>query len=581
MSETMPGGGERGRKDEVALENDDFIAEELGEDFYDGMEGIYGLDSEELWTWQDEAETDQKEVKSGGDNGDSNGKTIIEIANTDIDTAIDKKTADEAKTKANHLLFLRKQVVNFIASGGDFWYLKKKETPSQSEAPNKKAAGKEKIWEKDVLRLLSGKFIGGIREREAYEFVLELVKKMLQKIPGATELDEHGMEEVWAKLKDDEAELKVLGYLLKGERGFAAYERIDIDDLAGLVKEFKTPLDLEWRLKQFRQDLKEDNKKAYLEATERLLGQVYGEKMEYYAAIKRLEEEAYEKYRKELGEQGVIVEGANKHPMVSEVGIATVNKLAIDTNGKTVRDKAESEIEAKRPNQDAAYVNTELGLCAVADGAGAGGGDPTRAARIVINSLRAASNSTPPETVEDLKRFLELANKRVGDDAEAGVSTAAVAKIVKKGRGYHLIFANVGDSRIYLVRNNKRSQLTTDEGEGNLVTNVIGTEDGKIKQTGEIALRWGDVIVLNSDGVTGDSPKQAVAEEKFVSAASKGSAKEAAENLVRAAKKRDDRTAIVIRMENLRGALGHRVERIRGNIAAALAGDEDDEEEIE
>lgn len=585
--ETEPGAGSND-EDKMLDESIKELVDELnglGRDgFYDDVKGASGLDQKELWEgedyygWLDGFESgsgpkeedgadkwiglwdedggikDRDEETSGrGESGNDNDGFSGKIN-------IDRTISDES------LVDLRQRVVNFIASGGNFWYLENKEDNN---------ATREKIWEKDVLRLLSGKFVGGIREREAYEFVLELAKKMLEKIPGAMEQRDSGIEEVWDRIKGEKTELKVLGYLLRGEKGFAAYEKIDIEDLVELAEKFKTPLELEWRMKRFGQDLKERSKKIYLNAEKELLEKVYGRKMEYYLAIKQLEKEAYAKYQGELDEREVIVEGANKPPMIKWVGAITVNKANINSEGEIEWHKSSEGGKAGegRLNEDAAYVNTELGLCAVADGAGAGGGDPARASRMVINSVRAASNSTSLETPEDLGRILELAGKRIGEDPEAGISTAVVARIIKKrGLEHQLIFASVGDSRIYIVRGGKLIQVTTDEGVGNIITNAVGTERGVVKQVGKFTLKMGDILVLNTDGVTGDNQEQAIPEDDFVSAVSGKSAEAAARRLVEIAKKPDDRTVIVVPMNGLWETLTHLGGRSIKRAAEVLGG---------
>lgn len=131
-------------------------------------------------------------------------------------------------------------------------------------------------------------------------------------------------------------------------------------------------------------------------------------------------------------------------------------------------------------------------------------------------------------------------------------STACIAHVTERYDGTPIVaWASVGDSRLYLVRDKKMIQLSIDEGEGNGIYNWVGMAEEKfgVQRYGEEVCYSGDTFVLVTDGVTGDYPEQEIPEKEFISAATNPNVDSAAWKLTRIAKKADDRTAVVIRIE--------------------------------
>lgn len=123
-----------------------------------------------------------------------------------------------------------------------------------------------------------------------------------------------------------------------------------------------------------------------------------------------------------------------------------------------------------------------------------------------------------------LRSALENANKDVFLQSQknpdcSGMGTTSVTLIVADGMAY---YANVGDSRLYLLRGGELSQLTTDhsvvqsmveKGEitpneaknhpkKNVITRAIGVESEISVDLGECQLYNGDVLLLCTDGLT-------------------------------------------------------------------------------
>lgn len=194
----------------------------------------------------------------------------------------------------------------------------------------------------------------------------------------------------------------------------------------------------------------------------------------------------------------------------------------------------------RESNEDALCCRPDLGLFVVADGMGGheAGEVASRMAvdviELFIHDTRDADlNNTWPfpfdttRTIEAnrLIAAFRLANRRVaaaiaGNGALKGMATTAAAALVGPSGQAHI--AHVGDSRVYLLRDQQLQQLTDDHswvGEQvraglltdrdahahpwrNVVTRAItGGDDPDIDVT-EVSLHAGEMLLLCSDGLT-------------------------------------------------------------------------------
>lgn len=171
-------------------------------------------------------------------------------------------------------------------------------------------------------------------------------------------------------------------------------------------------------------------------------------------------------------------------------------------------------------------------LLMVADGMGGAAGGATASAmacRAVGGLLSTGWGELRTGTPRELGRHLEIAveeaNRLIHTRSEAderlqGMGTTATVVAVMEG---HLVLAQVGDSRAYLMRDGAVTQLTRDQsvvqmlqdaGEidaeeaktdrrANLILQALGTlPDVKVDVTHQ-PLRRGDVLLLCSDGLSG------------------------------------------------------------------------------
>ena len=234
--------------------------------------------------------------------------------------------------------------------------------------------------------------------------------------------------------------------------------------------------------------------------------------------------------------------------------------------------------EGVRVIEDTSYINKKDGVFGIFDGAGGVGepGSGGRASRIAKESFANSVKENQVNSPADLAKYLTVASREIGKRTE-GITTATVAKIVEKEDGHkYLYYASVGDSRLYVVHKGDKQnkgwaqQVTRDEGERNLIANWLGREDEPVRldrngrarvsarenvtQVGWIRLHEGDKIVLCSDGITGDVNRrmedgrnELMGADELASIVNQaGHVQSAARALVEQARKKDDRSAIVV-----------------------------------
>ena len=113
---------------------------------------------------------------------------------------------------------------------------------------------------------------------------------------------------------------------------------------------------------------------------------------------------------------------------------------------------------------DASSNRRPVTMAIIADGIGGHqAGELASAKCVQVAKDRFASESVS-EPVTFLRNTLEIANQQIydfsqGDDQRRGMGTTATAVIIADNKLY---VANVGDSRVYLIRNREAKALTID-----------------------------------------------------------------------------------------------------------------------
>ena len=222
----------------------------------------------------------------------------------------------------------------------------------------------------------------------------------------------------------------------------------------------------------------------------------------------------------------------------------------------------------RKTNEDAMLVDVELGLFVVADGMG-GHNAGEVASTIAVSALRDFFATEAPRTEHALADGLALANDQVlaasGRPEYAGMGTTVVAACVTDDQ---VLFGNVGDSRIYLWRDGRLTQLTQDDswvsrvlGEAALseddvqrhpmrhvLTKVVGLRADMEPSVGVNTFGPGDALLLCSDGLHGSVPDPAIAEMLVASESPEATARQLVDQaLSRGAT--DNITVILVRRE--------------------------------
>ena len=205
-------------------------------------------------------------------------------------------------------------------------------------------------------------------------------------------------------------------------------------------------------------------------------------------------------------------------PAGTEPGVSTMARFATYAVGRT-------DVGRQRTtNEDAMLVDDQLGLYLVCDGMGghaSGQIASDLAVRTIAQSLK--TGEPVPQNGEDpLQAAMQAANQTVYqrsqvDPACHGMGTTAVGLRVEADL---LHICHCGDSRVYLLRGGKLSQLTRDhslvnlykdkpelEGQmgpasSNVIVRAIGLEERVEIDHRVVALEDGDIYLLCCDGLT-------------------------------------------------------------------------------
>lgn len=221
-------------------------------------------------------------------------------------------------------------------------------------------------------------------------------------------------------------------------------------------------------------------------------------------------------------------------------------------------------------NEDACLDLPERGLWAVADGMG-GHALGDMASRMVIETL---GSLPPPESltqfVTDAADSLQSVNRQLRAEAllrEVQIIGSTVVVLLAHRQYAACLWA--GDSRIYLFRDGRLSQLTRDHSQveelrfaggiseedalrhpaRNLITRAIGAADILELDEERIEVHDGDMFLLCSDGLTNE-----VTEQEMRSALIAGNCQQASETLVDMALERggrDNISVVVARADDL------------------------------
>jgi serine/threonine protein phosphatase PrpC len=188
----------------------------------------------------------------------------------------------------------------------------------------------------------------------------------------------------------------------------------------------------------------------------------------------------------------------------------------------------------RQRNEDAVLDRAEIGLWAVADGAG-GHERGDYASACIVEALAAIDAAySGDRLVQEVRASLSRVNNELRAKAtvlgpNALICTTVVTLLIDAGQA-RVLWA--GDSRLYLMRAGRLGQLTRDQsyvqdlvdrGEitreeaaghplSNIVTNLVGGSDELIFEERHERLETGDILLLCSDGLSGSVTDAEIAE---------------------------------------------------------------------
>ena len=203
-------------------------------------------------------------------------------------------------------------------------------------------------------------------------------------------------------------------------------------------------------------------------------------------------------------------------------GVNSQRELAMTIEPTTWQSALRSEVgNVRKHNEDSGLDRPDTGLWAVADGMG-GHSAGDLASQMIVNSL---SKLKPTMNLSEQVNFVEHSilsvNNRLRELAKANnqtIGSTVVALLAVERFG---VFLWAGDSRLYRLRDNKLTQLTTDHTQaqhylerglisresaadhpaGNMVTRAVGASASLFLDIDIIEILPGDRFLLCSDGL--------------------------------------------------------------------------------
>jgi protein phosphatase len=186
----------------------------------------------------------------------------------------------------------------------------------------------------------------------------------------------------------------------------------------------------------------------------------------------------------------------------------------------------------RKSNEDTMVLDPDRGLFVVADGMG-GHNAGEVASALAAKTLHEFISDAGETNEATLAEAMCLANDQVlnaaaGNSTYEGMGTTAVAALVNDSS---IVFGNVGDSRIYLMRGGSLQQLTNDDSwvsrvlpadaigseeasrhpMRHVLTKVIGLREDMEPSVGSSPFATGDTMLLCSDGLHGVVNDEAIA----------------------------------------------------------------------
>lgn len=175
-------------------------------------------------------------------------------------------------------------------------------------------------------------------------------------------------------------------------------------------------------------------------------------------------------------------------------------------------------------NEDAIYINEQKNLYLVADGMGGCNAGEVASSTAISAFVEAMENAEIGETLDKMMNAVAECNKKVYQKSRENIEfldmgTTLVAVTIENGK---MFVVHVGDSRVYLFRENNLQQITTDHSyvmelvkigsitreeaevhpKRNIITRAIGIREDVEADTVIEDIKQGDKILLCTDGLS-------------------------------------------------------------------------------
>ena len=182
-----------------------------------------------------------------------------------------------------------------------------------------------------------------------------------------------------------------------------------------------------------------------------------------------------------------------------------------------------TDVGPKRAVNEDAVAVLDCNTYVVADGMG-GYAAGEVASRILVDTVKSYLEHQEVFGEETLREAIRKGNDAIMDSvrenpAYAGMGTTATMFHIE---GTEAVWAHVGDSRLYLLRNGRLSQITRDHSlvsdlvangsitpeearehpKRNVITRAVGVSEEIIIDTGAFTIKSGDILLLSTDGLT-------------------------------------------------------------------------------
>lgn len=183
-------------------------------------------------------------------------------------------------------------------------------------------------------------------------------------------------------------------------------------------------------------------------------------------------------------------------------------------------------------NEDAAAYDDNGLWAIVCDGVGgsSAAASASRLVRDTISKLLVTNSANSNQTNEHfLKEALQKTNTLLIDEHIDGQTTATALQIISDSDECRALVGHVGDSRLYLFRNDNLTQITKDDSViphkisqviennpkeseyserekkafqvRNILTQAMGNEEALDIHTYSVVIKSGDILLLTSDGI--------------------------------------------------------------------------------